>query len=308
MANRRTPRAIPTARTTRPGGAAASPTWQSGTVPRADSLVASRFRVEALLARGDTSTVARAIDVRTGEPVALKVISMLGDGRARQRFLREVEAMSRVRHPGLVEVKAYGALLDGDAYLATELVTGPTLRDLMKARPPLSPREGAHLLRPVAGALDELHDAGLVHRDVSPDNILVDDRGVGRLVDFGAAYATHDTGKRLTERGTLVGSPVYLAPEAAAGLTPTRAWDVYSLAVVLFEITAGALPFRGVGLDVLAAKLRNPAPALSTVRGSLVTIPVELAIARGLDRRPAGRPRTATDLIDAVEAALGAGG
>lgn len=271
------------------------------------AVVGNRFRIDSLLARGSSSNVSRAVDLTTGETVALKVVAMDNDRNARRRFLREVGAMARLEHPGLVRVLAYGATLEGDAYLAMELAPGKTLRARMAGRKGIAPRDGVRILTPIAAALDAIHDARLVHRDVCPENIVVDDDGEARLVDFGAAYSWHDQGERLTADGALVSSPIYMPPEVAAGLVPSRAWDVYSLAVILFEIIAGAPPFSGYGLEVIEAKMQRPAPALATVRGSLVTLPVELALARALDRKPGARPRTASDLVTEVRAALDAG-
>jgi len=258
--------------------------------------------VTGRLGRGAMGTVYRARDP-SGREVALKVLS--GGRRAadaRERFLREAELTARLVHPHVVRVHAAG-VEDGAPWIAYAVVEDATrLSDLLAA----GRREDAlRVIAEAARGLAAAHALGIVHRDVKPDNVLVDAAGRARVVDFGIATAADL--ERLTRTGALVGTPAYMAPEVIQpGLGPVGpATDVWSLGVLLFEAAAGERPFGGtVSLAELAARivhgevppLREEAPESSPA--------LEAVCRRALERRPGDRYADAGALATDLEAAL----
>ena len=268
--------------------------------------LADRYVTTRVLERGGMSVVYEALDRRSGRAVALKVVprSRLSRGGV-ARFANEVRVAAMVRHPALVHLLDSGVLPTGEPFMVMELIAGLPLRERLRAEGPLGPRAVARVLMPVADALDTLHAADVLHRDVKPDNIvLVDERGGdARLVDLGIALVR---GKdRITAEDECVGSPRYMAPELVRGeREPTSAVDVYSLAVTAFELVVGRPPFDGSPLDVCRAKVSRPAPLMSDVAGALFSVELELAIAAGLSLDPAKRPLGARALLESIARAV----
>lgn len=254
-------------------------------------LILERFSIEERLGGGGFGTVYRAWDERLRRSVAVKVVESPGEA---DRVAREAQAAARLAHRNIAML--YELASDGEyAYLVGELIEGDTVRSLAREGE-LSDRAVAEIGAAAAAGLAHAHRAGVVHRDVKPENILVSDRGETKLVDFGIArIAGQET---LTASGAVLGTLAYMAPEQADGLRPGPAADVYSLALTLYELWAGEHPLTGDGPAATARAIGEPILSLGEVRPDL---PPELIaeIDACLDPDPEERP-----LVSEVERLL----
>ena len=182
--------------------------------PLVGRVLDGRYRVGSRLARGGMATVYEAHDTRLDRMVALKVMhpSLADDDEFVSRFIREAHSAARLSHPNVVAVYDQGAD-QGHVFLAMELVRGRTLRDLIRERGHLSPRQALEVLEPVLAALGAAHQAGIVHRDVKPENVLISDDGRIKVADFGLARAVTGNTSHTTASGILMGTVAYLSPE-----------------------------------------------------------------------------------------------
>lgn len=261
--------------------------------PLVGTTIGDEYRVLERLGAGTMGAVYLAEQESMHRQVALKVLSKAAtdDPVAAARFAREARAASGVNHPSIVQVHAIGRLDGGGAFLVMEYVRGESLGQRLR-RGPLEPLLACELSMQLAGALAAAHDAGIVHRDVKPDNILlsrVEGRLVPKLVDFGVARRADAT--LLTQEGVALGTPNYMAPEQARGAELDARSDIYALGVVLYEMLAGKLPIAAPSLAAqLVAVTRQPPdpfePALASVlpRG---LAPLVLAM---LAKKPRERP------------------
>ena len=209
-----------------------------------------RYRISAELGRGGMATVYRAFDPQLQRDVAVKVIhgAFTGRGDIERRFRREAQAVASLRHEGVVDIFDFAPGGDGEpAYIVSELVDGPTLRQLLeRAGGRLLPEIAAIVAARIAAALGAAHARGIVHRDVKPDNVMIDFSGSGarvKLTDFGIARMTEDD--TMTATGSILGSPSYMSPEQARSGTIGPASDVFSLGVTLYQMATGRTPFQG---------------------------------------------------------------
>jgi beta-lactam-binding protein with PASTA domain/serine/threonine protein kinase len=206
------------------------------------SLVDNRYQVKSRLARGGMSTVYVATDQRLDRDVALKVLHphLVNDGNFLDRLAREARAAAKLSHPHVVGVLDQGH--DGDtAYLVMEYIKGHTLRDVINSKGALSPRLALALIDPVVEGLGAAHAAGMIHRDVKPENVLIADDGRIKIGDFGLARAVTTT----TSTGALIGTVAYLSPELVLGKPADARSDIYSTGIMLFEMLTGRQPFDG---------------------------------------------------------------
>ncbi|HEY5051751.1 MAG TPA: Stk1 family PASTA domain-containing Ser/Thr kinase [Acidothermaceae bacterium] len=248
-----------------------------------------RYRVEARIARGGMATVYRALDTRLDRVVALKVMHQLfaENDQFVARFIREAKSAARLSHPNVVAVYDQGD--DGGyVFLAMEYVQGRTLRDLLRERTRLTPQEALWILEPVLAALSAAHAAGLVHRDVKPENVLLADDGRVKVADFGLARAAANL--EATSATSLIGTVAYLSPEQVIrGIADERS-DVYSAGIMLFEMLTGRPPYDGETAVSVALKHAHEdvPPPSSLVSGipTSVDLLVARATARDADRRP----------------------
>ena len=259
------------------------------------------YRIESLLGRGGMGTVFLATHERLGRKVALKVIApaLALDEDFRARFLRESQLAASLDHPNVIPI--YDAdEVDGVLYLAMRYVDGPSLRELIRERGSLSADETVRIVEQIAGALDEAHGAGLVHRDVKPANILLAERrDHAYLCDFGLAKRT--SSRELTQTGSFLGSVDYCAPEQIQGGPVDGRADIYSLGCVAFHCLAGHAPYlRDTEFGVLQAHLLDPPPSLSDVRPDLPRA-WDGVIARALAKDPGDRYATAGALAGALK-------
>jgi serine/threonine protein kinase/beta-lactam-binding protein with PASTA domain len=217
--------------------------------PLVGRLLDGRYQITQRLARGGMATVYRAVDMRLTRTVAVKVMHVgLGDeAEFARKFDREARAAAKLSHPNVVSVFDQGQDVEGSnsrPYIVMEYVEGQTLRDVLNREAPLPPARALEVMEPVLAALAAAHDAGLVHRDVKPENVLISDRGRIKVADFGLAKAVSSQSSTATQ-GLLIGTVSYLPPElVVAGRADARS-DVYSAGVVLFELLTGRKPHTG---------------------------------------------------------------
>ena len=263
-------------------------------------LVADRFEIDLLAGSGGMGSVYRAWDRSSGSYVAFKLLH----GKAgSERFAREAELLSGLKHPGVVRYVGSGVTAEGEPYLAMEWLAGETLSARIE-RGPLGIDEALEAGRLIAAALAVAHDHGIVHRDLKPGNIFLVGGALDRikLLDFGIARP-EATRQELTETGAMLGTPAYMAPEQAKAAREVDARaDVYALGVVLFRALTGCRPFEGeTVLEVLLRVLVETAPRLSTLRADAPAALDDL-VARMLSKEPADRPRDGREVADVLRA------
>ncbi|GGX19048.1 serine/threonine-protein kinase [Streptomyces chryseus] len=216
-------------------------------------VVAGRYRLGTKIGTGGVADVYEGLDLRLRRPVAVKVFRPGADPEMEERFADEAVLLARLQHPGLVTVYDTGRHKDC-GYLVMELVTGQTLRR-RAATGPLEPAYVAELGAALAHALAHVHAAGIVHRDVKPSNVLLDDAGRPHLTDFGISRLINST--RNTASGALIGTAAYLAPEQVLGRGAGPAADVYALGLLLLECLKGELEYHGAPLEAALARLHR---------------------------------------------------
>jgi len=285
--------------------------------PLVGQVLDGRYQITGRLARGGMATVYRAVDTRLTRTVAVKLMHVgLGDeAEFARKFDREARAAARLSHPNVVSVFDQGqAMLDGHVlrpYIVMEYVEGSTLRDLIAREAPMAPLRALEVLEPVLAALAAAHDAGLVHRDVKPENVLISERGQTKVADFGLAKVVSSQTSTATQ-GLLIGTVSYLPPELVLSGRADARSDVYSAGVVLFELLTGRKPHTGeTPIQVAYAHVHNDVPAPSSVGRSHHIPPyldalVTAATARDADVRPHDA-RVLLAQLRRVRAALAAG-
>ncbi len=229
-----------------------------------ESSLRNRYKLEAELGRGGMGVVYKAFDTQLDRPVALKFLGALVDGsdEYKQRFIREAKAAAKVQHPNIISIYDIGAE-DGKAFIAMEYVEGPNLHKYLKRKGRLEPREAINVMGQACSALDAVHQAGIIHRDIKPDNILIAKGGLVKLMDFGLAKAE---GMRLTGTNVVMGTPCYMAPEQAMGKESDARSDIYAMGLVLHELLTGKTVF--LDGDVLQRQVSEmPAPPSATIEG-----------------------------------------
>ena len=255
------------------------------------------FVVLRRLGQGATGQVYLAEDSVLARPVAIKFIGVDPDPAARQRFLMEARAAARIQHPNVVSIYRIGELGDRP-YIVSELVRGTPLSDVAR---PLAWAKALAIGIDLARGLAAAHRRGVVHCDIKPNNVMMTEEGVAKLVDFGLAQLLRDGGE--DEARVATGTPDYMAPEVWRGDPPTRRSDVFSVGAVLFELISGAPPFAGVELDALAGVVaERDAPVLDTEPR------IAAVVARCLARDPEQRFASGEELREAVERLNAVGG
>jgi serine/threonine-protein kinase len=291
----------------------AAGTDTSADIRALERAIAGRYALERELGRGGMGVVMLARDLSLDRPVALKLLPALHAAQPvlRERFLREARTAAGLSHPHVVPIHAVEA--HGDiVFIARAFVDGESLAERVRRTGPLSPREVARIMREVAWALAYAHGRGIVHRDIKPDNILIE-RGSGRamVTDFGIARPTASaaTSKQLTLEGQLIGTAAFMSPEQGAGEPVDGRSDLYALGGVGFFALTGHAPFEASTLEaILVARFTQAAPPVSSIRADVPSA-LSAVIDRCLARNPYDRYPSAEVVAEALaESTAAAGG
>jgi tRNA A-37 threonylcarbamoyl transferase component Bud32 len=275
------------------------------------TLLNGRYRLDAQIGTGGMSTVYRAFDTVLERQVAIKVMhrDIARDSDQLERFRREARAVAQLNHPHIVTVIDAGED-DSTPYIVFEYVPGETLKDRIRRHGRLPIPEAVAYAIEIARALGVAHARGIVHRDVKPQNVLVDEEGSAKVTDFGIARTLDQEG--LTADGRVLGTTDYVSPEQALGHAVTGQSDLYSLGIVLFEMLTGDVPFKGENQVAVAMKhVREELPDVQLRRpevSSALAAVVDRATAKDLDRRYADDAELIADLEDALAVEARRGG
>ena len=253
--------------------------------PALVTALAERYKIGPRIGSGAMATVFEAVDLRHDRPVAIKVLRPEVPEDI-TRFTREIRLLARLQHPHVLPLLDSGTEA-GIPYYVSPFVEGSTLRAEIDRQGRLPVKEACRLASEIADGLGAAHRAGIVHRDVKPENVLLSDNHA-LIADFGIARALGE--HRITASGMSLGTPQYMSPEQAAGeLAIGPPSDQYSLACVLFEALTGAPPFDGISpAAIIARHISAPAPSLATARPE-VPAQVVKAVARALEKSPTAR-------------------
>jgi predicted Ser/Thr protein kinase len=267
-------------------------------------LIDGRYEIEDLVGTGGMSSVYRARDSVLGRRVALKILHehFSSDDEYVERFRREARAIARLNHPNIVTVIDRGEF-EGRQFIVFEYVPGANLKDLVRREGPLPVVEAVSLAHQVGRGLAFAHENGIVHRDVKPQNVLVDESGSPKVTDFGIARSL-DPKDGLTETGTLLGTSDYIAPEQASGRRVDERSDQYSLGVLLYELLAGEVPYPADSFMATAMRhMRDPVPSVRERRPD-VPVEVDAIVRRAMAKDPRDRFSSTAAMAAALEACL----
>lgn len=230
----------------------------------------SEYVIQERIGAGGMGIVYRAVQPLIGKQVAIKVLKA-GLGEAHElvpRLLVEARVVNAIQHRGVIDIFGFGELPDGRPYVVMELLQGVSLSAFIRKRKRLSPEETVGILDEMLAALGAAHRGGVIHRDLKPGNVFLVDNPEGtrsvKLLDFGIAKVKEfQPSRQLTQEGSILGTPEYMAPEQIRGETVSPATDLYAVGVIAFQMLSGRLPFTGIQTDVLAAQVDESPPALS---------------------------------------------
>lgn len=262
--------------------------------PLIGSTVDGRYLVLSKVADGGMSTVYRAKDLRLGRNIALKILpaSLANDTAFITALRSEAASAASLSHPHVVQIHDH-AVSPEHAYLVYEFIDGHTLRTVIDEQGPLSPRQALDLLDPVVEGLAAAHNAGIVHRDVKPENVLISRQGWVKIGDFGLSHAV----SAASHTGELLGTVHYLAPELALRQGSDARSDIYSAGIVLYELLTGRKPFHGNQIAVATAQVREEVPAPSLLVPGLPAVMDEL-VRYMTEKDPDHRPADGAALLE----------
>ncbi len=276
-------------------------------------IVSDKYRVESLLGQGGMGSVYRATHLELDRTIALKIVlpDFVSNTETMERFRQEARAAARLNHPNVISVYDFGVLPTGQAYLAMELLTGHSLRAELERDLSLSPKRILEIMRPVCQAVDAAHRAGVIHRDLKPDNIVIERNDHGeehiKVVDFGIAKLREKSGARqsnLTEPGLVMGTPHYMSPEQCRGEDLDACSDIYSLGVTAYEMLVGHVPFDApTPSAVIVQHAIDPPPPLRRLRPDLPE-EIERVVLRALSKRRTDRQQLAMEFYAELESAI----
>ncbi len=271
-----------------------------------DNKLADRYQLLEKIGEGGMALVFKARDLRTGHDVAVKFLKPEYHGNPDfvAFFQREATAASKMSHHNIVNLLDVGDDEKG-LYIVIEYVNGKTLKDIIKERGRMTEEVAAQIVIRILSALQHAHSAHIVHRDIKPQNILVDQNGYIKVSDFGIARMMDAPGEMWEERrDTVMGSVHYFSPEQARGETATTASDLYSVGVVFYEMLTGKVPFEGDKAEDIATKHIKDAPRPVREMNPDVSPAIEKVVMKALEKTPQSRYRTATDMAQAIKSAL----
>ncbi len=264
--------------------------------------LAGRYRLTARIGEGSFSETYLATDTSLDRQVAVKILRehYARDPRFVTRFEREARAAAAVVHRNVVDIFDYGR--DGDTlFITMEWIDGTDLKHLIRNQAPLPVDEATRLIREVLAGLGAIHRAGIVHRDVKPQNVLMSKDGQAKLSDFGIARGSVDSG--LTDTGMALGTAAYMAPEQASGGTVTNSADLYSAGVILFEMLTGRLPFAGDNPVQVMYQHVNDVPPRPRELNPSIPGPMEMVVMRAMAKNPEDRFQSAEEMEAALDRA-----
>jgi serine/threonine protein kinase len=263
---------------------------------RVGSVVDKRYRVDRLLGVGGMGAVFAATHLALGKTYALKILHEVygRDPDIIDRFMREARAATQTGHPNIIDVVDIGTMEEGDLYFVMELLEGTDLGTVIRQSGPLAVRRAVHIARQICRAVGAAHEAGIIHRDLKSENVVLTVKGGDpdfvKVLDFGICKQIDTVSSSQTTPGMVMGSPDYMAPEQAAGAAADIKSDIYALGTILFEMLTGRLPFAGRNaIDVLMKKGSGPAPKVDELRPEVppaLAAVVERCLDRDLDARP----------------------
>ncbi|MGQ9896196.1 MAG: WD40 repeat domain-containing serine/threonine protein kinase [Acidobacteriota bacterium] len=277
-------------------------------------IISGKYRLDALIGQGGMGSVYRATHLELDRTIALKIVlpDFVSNHETLERFRQEARAAARLNHPNVISVYDFGILPTGQAYLAMELLTGHSLREELERQERLSPRRIASILRPVCQAIHAAHEAGVVHRDIKPDNIILITKPetgeeIVKVVDFGIAKLKERSGStvsNLTEPGLVMGTPHYMSPEQCRGEELDRTSDIYSLGITLYELLVGHVPFDApTPSAVIIQHAVDPPPLMHRLRPDIPE-QIERVVLRALSKSREHRQPTALHLYQEFEQSL----
>jgi eukaryotic-like serine/threonine-protein kinase len=270
-----------------------------------DTIVDGRYRIVRRLGAGGMAEVYCAEDSQLGRQVALKLLyrRFAEDAEFVERFRREASAAAGLQHPNVVQVFDRGEW-DGTYYIAMEFIPGRTLKEVVRDHGALEPALAADLTTQILRAARFAHRRGVVHRDLKPQNVLVDEEGRAKVADFGIARAGASD---MTETGSVMGTAQYLSPEQAQGLPVDLRSDLYSIGVILYELLTGVVPFDAESPVTVALKQVSEAPVPAIQRNPAIPPALDAVVMHALRKDPDARFQDADGFADAIEAALAGG-
>ena len=265
------------------------------------TMVEGRYRVVSRLGSGGMADVFLAEDQQLGRKVALKLLHrrFSEDPGFVERFRREAQSAAGLQHPNVVSVYDRGSF-DGTYYIAMEYLPGRSLKQLIRQEAPLDPVRAIDITIQILKAARFAHRHGVIHRDLKPHNVIVDDTGHVKVTDFGIARAGASD---MTETGSIMGTAQYLSPEQAQGHAVSASSDLYAIAVVLYEMLTGQVPFDADSAVTIALKHVSEAPTAPTRINATIPPALEQVVLWGMNKNPADRPQDADEFIAALEAA-----
>ena len=263
----------------------------------AESAQFDRYEITRLLGAGGMGKVYEGIDPSQDRRVAIKVLhrQLCSQGDFRRRFLREARILANLKHKSITQFHEAGESED-DLYLVMEFVDGQTLEDCLTVGMYRSPQHALQVVRQVCEALDYAHHYGIVHRDIKPSNVMIKPSGEVMLMDFGIARADSESG--ITQEGQALGTPQYMSPEQCKGAKIDGRSDIYSLAIVLYEMLTGVRPFEGETFLLVVNKQVNATPSPVSTHVASIPRPMVMAISKALSKNAMYRQQTAMQFYE----------
>src|SRR5436309_9203672 len=265
------------------------------------SFIDHRYKVVSRLGSGGMADVYLAEDEQLGRKIALKLLHrrFAEDPDFVERFRREAQSAAGLQHPNIVSVYDRGSF-DGTYYIAMEYVPGRSLKQVIRQEAPIDPVRAIDITIQILKAARFAHRHGVIHRDLKPHNVILDDQDHVKVTDFGIARAGASD---MTETGSIMGTAQYLSPEQAPGHAVSATADLYSVAVVLYELLTGRVPFDAESAVTIALKHVSEAPTAPTRINPRIPPELEQVVMWTLNKNPADRPNDADELITALQSA-----
>jgi len=265
-------------------------------MPRIGTLFAGRYDIESELGAGGMGIVFKAYDRTLDDAVAIKVLrgdALAQDATLGDRFKQEIRLARKITHKNILRTHDFGEI-DGLRYLSMEYVRGITLKHLLSQNRLLPTAAGLRIARQICSGLAAAHAAGVIHRDIKPQNILIEPNGGVKIMDFGIARLSEDKG--MTATGVVVGTPDYISPEQARGVALDQRTDVYSAGIVFYEIFSGTLPFEGESSLAVVLKHIQEAPPPIESKNAAIDPKIGRIVMKSIEKDPDRRYQSMTEV------------